>query len=160
MLRNFVEEHQDDWDNYGTVVIYANNIHVPRTTRTTPFNLLLSLPPPLFHFDHSVCSYTAPSKEQRKDYFWKLQRAIQNVRMSLHNTQARCMNDFDKHGRATTRNICAGQYKYLDAPDGTTKESKLGNHALCPFRTIQNDTRTLILEREGNSDRFSVNRAT
>ena len=48
MLRNYVGEHQDDWDVYVGLLTYAYNSHVHRTTRTTPFELVLSRPPPEF----------------------------------------------------------------------------------------------------------------
>ena len=35
MLRNYVNEHQDDWDRHATVLSYAYNNHVHRTTTTT-----------------------------------------------------------------------------------------------------------------------------
>ena len=158
MLRNFVNEHQDDWDKYATVLTYAYNSHVHRTTGTTPFNLVLSRPPPLFHLDHSADSTSAPSKSQREDHLRKLHRTIKSALTSLHKTQARYKKDFDKRVRSTTKNIRAGQYIYLDPTDGTTKGSKLGNHALGPFRVIKNDKRTLMIERDGNIERVSANR--
>ena len=48
MLRNYVSEHQDDWDAYVGPPTYAYNSHVHRTKRTTPFELVLSRPPPEF----------------------------------------------------------------------------------------------------------------
>ena len=48
MLRNYVGEHQDDWDVYVRPLTYAYNSHVHRTTRTMPFELVLSRPPPEF----------------------------------------------------------------------------------------------------------------
>ena len=48
MLRNYVKEHQDDWDVYVGPLTYAYNSQVHRTTRTKPFELVLSRPPPEF----------------------------------------------------------------------------------------------------------------
>ena len=44
MLRNYVNEHQNDWDVYVGPLTYAYNSHVHRSTRTTPFELVLSRP--------------------------------------------------------------------------------------------------------------------
>ena len=41
MLRNYVIEHQNDWDEFTTVLTYAYNNHVHRSTGTTPFDLVL-----------------------------------------------------------------------------------------------------------------------
>ena len=46
MLRNYVNEKQDYWDVYALALTYAYNTHVHRTTGTTPFDLILSRPPP------------------------------------------------------------------------------------------------------------------
>ena len=48
MPSNYVNEHQDDWDVYVGPLTYACNSHVHRTTRATPFELVLSRPPPAF----------------------------------------------------------------------------------------------------------------
>ena len=41
ILRNYVNEHQDDWNRYATALTYAYNNHVHRSTGTTPFSLVL-----------------------------------------------------------------------------------------------------------------------
>ena len=46
MLRNYLGEHLDDWDMYVGLLTYAYSFHVHRTTGTTPFELVLSRPPP------------------------------------------------------------------------------------------------------------------
>ena len=48
MLRNYLGEHQDDWELYVGPHTYAYNSHVHCTTRTTPLELVLSRPPPEF----------------------------------------------------------------------------------------------------------------
>ena len=48
MLRNYVNEHQDDWDVYVGPLTYAYNSHAHLTTRTTLFELVLSRAPPEF----------------------------------------------------------------------------------------------------------------
>ena len=77
MLRNYVNEHQDDWDRYATVLTYAYNNHVHRTTGTTPFDLVLSRPPSAFSLYHSPTSRKAQTTEQREDYLDRLEGTIQ-----------------------------------------------------------------------------------
>ena len=48
MLRNYVNEHQNDWDRYATALKYAYNNPVHHSTGTTPFSLVFSRPPPEF----------------------------------------------------------------------------------------------------------------
>ena len=61
--------------------------------------------------------------------------------------------------RTANRNIRPGEYVYLDPTDGTTKCTKLGNHALGPYRVLANDRRTFVIQRgdeveRANSDRI------
>ena len=63
MLRNYVNEHQDDWDRYAKALTYAYNNHVHRSTGTTPFSLVLSRPPPEFSLHHSIRSRARPTQE-------------------------------------------------------------------------------------------------
>jgi len=46
MLRNYVAEDQAHWDDYLAAMAYAYNRCVHRTTNTTPFDLILTRPPP------------------------------------------------------------------------------------------------------------------
>ena len=61
MLRKYVNEHQDDWDQYATALTYACNNHVHRSTGTTPLSLVLSRPPPEFSLHHTVRSRALPT---------------------------------------------------------------------------------------------------
>ena len=60
MLRNYVMitsisiiENQNDWDEFAFVLTYAYTNHVHRSTRTTPFDLVVSRPPPAFSLYHN-----------------------------------------------------------------------------------------------------------
>ena len=67
MLRNYVNEHQNDWDEFASVLTYAYNNDVHRSTGTIPFDLVLSRPPPAFSLYHNERGVRKPSEEQR-DY--------------------------------------------------------------------------------------------
>ena len=45
-LRQYVSEHQRDWDDYVQPLTYAYNMQVHRSTGTTPFDLTLTRHPP------------------------------------------------------------------------------------------------------------------
>ena len=68
MLRNCVNEHQNDWDDFASVLTYAYNNHVHRSTGTTPFDLVLSRPQPAFSLYHNERGVRKPSEEQREHY--------------------------------------------------------------------------------------------
>ena len=48
MLRCYVDDNPQDWDRYAPALTYAYNTAVHRSTGTTPFDLVLSRPPPSF----------------------------------------------------------------------------------------------------------------
>ena len=80
MLRNYDGEHQNDWDVYVGLLTYAYNSHVHRTTRTTPFKLVLSRPPPEFSLRRAD-GYTPPSDggNQRAEFLKILGYTIQKA---------------------------------------------------------------------------------
>ena len=118
MLRNYVNEHQEDWDRYATALTYAYNIHVHRSTGTTPFSLVLSRPPPEFSLHHNVRSRTSPTHEQRNDYVRRLDDTIEHAYTRLLATQARYRRDFNKCIRKMKQRIRTGEYVYFDPTDG------------------------------------------
>ena len=79
MLRNYVNEHQDNWDRYTTALTYAYNNHVHRSTGTTPFSLVLSRPPPEFSLHHSIRSRARSTQDQRNDYVKRLDDSIHHT---------------------------------------------------------------------------------
>ena len=117
MLRNYVNEHQDDWDRYATALTYAYNNHVHRSTGTPPFSLVLSRPPPEFSLHHSIRSRAQPTQDQRNDYVRRIDDSIQHVYTRLLATQARYKRDFDKQIRLIRKLIKRVDYVYLDPRD-------------------------------------------
>ena len=87
MLRNYVNEHQNDWDRYATDLTYAYNCHIHRSMDTTPFNLVLSRPPPEFSLHHSVKLRAPPTAEEKNDYARRLDGAIQTAYSRLMRIQ-------------------------------------------------------------------------
>ena len=142
MLRNYVNEHQNDWDEFASVLTYVYNNHIHRSTGTTPFDLVFSRPPPDFSLSHNERGVRKPSEEQREHCIEQLEATLQKVYDRLLKTQQRYKRDFDKRVRSANRNIRPGDYVYLDPTDGTTKGTKLGNHAFGPYRVLANCSAT------------------
>ena len=87
MLRFYVNEHQNVWERYATALTYSYNCHVHRSTNTTPFNLVLSRPPPEFSLHHSVKLRTPPTAEQKNNYAKRLDDVIQTAYSRLMKTE-------------------------------------------------------------------------
>ena len=121
MPRNYVNEHQNDCDRYATALTCSYNCQVHRSTDTTPFNLVLALPPPEFSLHHSVKLRAPLTAEQKNNYATRLEYAIQTAYSRLMKTQQRYKLDFDKRSKKIKRNIREGDYVYIDPTDGMSK---------------------------------------
>ena len=155
MLRNCVNEHQNDWDRYATALTYSSKCHVHRSTNMTPFNLLLSRPLPEFSLHHSVKVRAPPTAEQKNYYARILDDVIQTAYSRLMRTQQRYKRDCDRRIKKIQRNIREGDYVYIDPTDGMSKTGKLESPALGPFRILKNDGRTVIIQRNQEVERIN-----
>ena len=160
MLRNYVNEHQDDWDRYATALTYAYKNQVHRSTVTTPFYLVLSRPLPEFSLHHSIRSCARPTQEQRNDYVRRFDDSIQHVYTKLLATQAQYKRDFDKRIRRIRQRIKPGDYVYMDPTDGQSKTGKLRSPAIGPYRVLRKDDKTYVIDRDGAIERVNADRVT
>ena len=126
MLRNYVSEDQNDCDVYVGPLTYAYHSHVHRTTGTTPFELVLSRPPPEFSL-RGADGDGPPSDRgnQRAEFLRTLDNTIQKAYGSLRQTQARYKRDFDKRVRRINARQKPGDYVYLKRTDGAKTSKKL-----------------------------------
>ena len=154
MLRNYVNEHQNDWDRYATALTYSYNCHVHRSTKKVPFNLVLSRPPPKFSLHHSVKLRAPPTAEQKNNYAKRLDDVIQTAYSRLMKTQQRYKRDFDRRITKIQRNTQEVDYAYIDPTDGMSKTGKLESPALGPFRVLKTDERAVVIERNQDVERI------
>ena len=160
MLRNYVNEHQSDWDEYAIALTYAYNNHVHRSTGTTPFDLVLSSSPPAFSLYHNSRGVRKATDEQREHYIEQLDATTAKAYDRLLKTQRRYKQDLDERVRTANRNIRSGEYVYLGPTDVTTKGTKLGNHALGTYRVLENDLRTFFIQRDDEVERVNSDSIT
>ena len=124
------------------------------------FELVLSRPPPAFSLYHNSRAVRKTTAEQREHYIEQLDATIAKAYHRLLKTQRRYKRDFEKRVWTANRNIRAGEYVFLDPTDGTTKGTKLGNHALGPYRVLANDRRTVVIQRDDEVERVNSDRIT
>ena len=103
MLRCYVEDNPRLWCLYAPALCYAYNMSVHSTIGTTPFDLVLSRPPPEITRDLRLQSRARTARAQKSDYVQRLQVALQKASRSLQRAQARYKRDFDRGIRATRR---------------------------------------------------------
>ena len=160
MLRNYLNEHQNNWDRYATPLTYSYNCQVHRSTNTTPSNLVLPRPLPEFSLHHSVKLRAQPTAEQKNDYARRLDDVIQTAYSRLMKTQQRYKRDFDQRIKKIKRSIREGDYVYIDPTDGMSKRGKLKSPGLGPFRVRKSDGQTVVVQRNEGVERINSDRIT
>ena len=160
MLRNYVNEHQNDWYGYVTALTYSYSCHVHRSTNTTPFNIVLSRPPPKFSLHHSVKLRAPPTAEKKNNFAKRLEDVIERAYSRFMTTQQRYKRDFDRRIKKIQRNIREGDYVYIDPTDGMLKTGKLGSPERGPFRVLKTDERTVVIRRNQDVERINADRIT
>ena len=158
MLRNYVNDHQDDWDKYSEALTYAYNNHVHRSTLTTPFDLVLTRPPPPFSLHHSLNTRQRPTAKTKTDFINRIDDAMTTAYARLAKTQARYKKDYDKTVRLGNKHIKSGDWVLIDNPEKSP--TKLELHAQGPFRVLSNDVHTITIDRNGALERVSSDRVT
>ena len=165
MLRNYVNEHQSDWDEYVSALTYAYNTHVHRTTKTTPFSLVLSREPPPYAAYHSIRSIrkNGPNDgDSRRNFRHRLDVAISNARINLHKMQERYKKDFDKHVHKRTFNLEPGDYVFIDPRNarvpGQEKRNKLQHNLLGPYEVLRVNERNVVIQRDDLVETVNVDR--
>ena len=165
MLRNYVNEHQNDWDHYAGALTYAYNSHVHRTTGTTPFSLVLSRPPEPFASYHSIRSIRkskTTTEDDRRNLQYRLDVAISNAAIELKRQQERYKRDFDKHVDSRDLGLRVGDYVYID-PKGarlpnTEKRNKLQHNLLGPFKVLRLTERNVTIQRNDAVETMNIDR--
>ena len=102
-LRHYISEHQQDWDEYLQPLTYAYNSQVHRTTETTPFDLVVTRPPPDILVEppqHLQLPTTDVTPAQAKrGILDRLRRTLATARTKLTSHQKRMKDNFDQKVR-------------------------------------------------------------
>ena len=160
MLRHYVGDHQDDWDRYAGAVTYAYNMSVHRSTGATPFELVLSRPPPPFAIQHSTSRRRqGKSKMQHADYLNRLEDAITKSKANLSASQERYKRDFDKRIKGKLPVITEGDWVFIDPGQRTGPTNKLAPVADGRFRVLSTGRGTLVIKRGQLVERINRSRA-
>jgi len=162
MLRCYVEDHPEDWSDFTAALCYAYNTSVHRSTRVTPFELVLSRPPAEFTLTYKV-KHNPDEKDQvdNKDFVERWQIAIEKAATSLKEAQAKYKANFDRRLRRT-RKLKVGEKVFLDLHDGGLKRNKLTHEVDGPFEILEvsKATNTVVIQRKDVTERVSMNRVT
>ena len=159
MLRCYVEDNPGIWCLYAPALCYAYNMSMHSTTGTTPFDLVLSRPPPEFTRDNRLQSRARTARAQKSDYVRRLHIALQKASRSLERAQVRYKRDFGRSILATRR-IETGDHIFLDTHEGAAKRPKLTHNISGLYRVLGHDSKTIVIQRGEVVERVSRDRVT
>ncbi len=131
-LSHYVAEDQEKLDDYLSALAFAYDRGVHKSTRTTPFDLVLSRPPAPLGAE-SVRDVPVIGDSWSKATFLRLLReAILSTGKQLERAQERYELDFDKRVASVNRNIKAGLLSSTST--GYPSVSTLTGYARRPLR--------------------------
>ena len=132
---------------------------VHSTAGTIPFDLIFSRPPSEFTRDHRQQSRARPWGAQKSDYVQSLHVAFQKASRSLERAKASYKRDIDR-GKRATRRIETGDHIFLETHDGAAKHPELTPSISGPFRVLEYDINTIIIQSGEVVKRLSRERVT
>jgi len=164
MLRNYVADDQAHWDEYLPAMAYAYNRCVHRATNTTPFELILTRPPPAL--GTAAIRQEGHSRAWSRDQWNKsLKQAYAKTNKSLLRVQERYKRDFDKSVSSPNRYLRAGDPVFVDFSESSKEDSVLGRarnkldfKTFGPYTVVHNFGHSLDIEIDGIPERVSSDR--
>ena len=126
----------------------------------TPFDLILSRPPPAFSVHRSLRDRPEPDSRDRYEFLIALDETIAGAYNRLKKAQARYKKNFDKRVRRTNVNIGQGDFVFIDPTNGSKKKGKLQSPAEGPYRMQQRSDRTFTIDRKGATEVLNSDRVT
>ena len=165
MLRHYVADHQRAWDEYLPILAFAYNRCVHRSTRTTPYELVLTRPPPTLGTEDLAEIPISSPGYSRAAFLESLQKTIEKTRGSLLRMQARYKADFDKKVLPMSRSLRTGDLVFLNARHTPLEErllkrtrNKLDHLTIGPFSVVENHGNTIVINVEGVPERINADR--
>lgn len=164
-LRAFASEHPKTWHEYAGAVAYAYNTQVHKTTGLTPFELVLSRPPPPTFLKREPNSTGAMEPRLERRRFTKQIQSFTAVAAArTKSAQLRYKRDHD----ARIKPLQApqpGDQVYVqrqgpseDAGTGERRLHKLQAKADGPYPVISATSHTVTIDRNGLLDTITRNR--
>lgn len=168
MLRTYINDHQNDLSTNLSSINCTYNNPIKRSTQTTPFELVSSRPSSPFSLHRSVSSRSAPDRESKKQFLYRIDGSIQNVYGHLIHVQELYKKDIGRWIREVNWNIKVDQYVFLDEADcqskprqptaDTAPNSRLRSPAIGPCLLLSSDKRTFVIDRDSEVERLTKER--
>ncbi|CAN8063211.1 unnamed protein product [Agarophyton chilense] len=162
-LRHYIADHPNEWDMLTDTLCYAYNTQVHNSTKTAPFDLLLSRNPQALPvaLDHETeLDAPTPAKYHLK---WRngLKARAEEAAKELSKTQARYKRNYDARRRRGNPAIRVGGHVFVrvERPDKQEESRhKLLPIAAGPFKVVDLDEDTVVIKTGEDVERESRDR--
>ena len=160
-LKSYTDEHPNDWDLYTRVLTFVYNNQPHTSTGYTPFELVLSRPPPPLAVQSPPTPLRTPAETHERWRNW-LSRTLSDARQCLDQAQARFKRAYDKRIRKSNEKIAAGDDVFLrvERRDETQTRHKLASVVEDPFTVHSVEGKTVVLQHQDQLERVSRDRVT
>ena len=119
-LRKFVQDHPRTWDLLTDTITYSYNTLCHESTGLSPFELVLSRPPPPWHVQMPRERANRSTRETKKKWLDRLRENLDQASEAMRKQQARYKANYDKKLQ-TQRVIQVGEYVLVRKEQPTRK---------------------------------------
>jgi transposase InsO family protein len=166
-LRAFVGEDQSTWDLFSPAVTYAYNTQVHSSTGFSPFDLVLSRPPPpsglILPDPIPGCLLSETSREPdfgiaqqgRLAFATRLRADVNTARLNIAKASARYKANQDTHARTLNPELLVGKLVFVRRE---VRRNKLEPRGAGPYLVIEADDKLVVLRGPHGPLKVSLNR--
>ena len=151
-LRAFVSEHPRSWPQYAELLTYAYNTQAHPSLGVSPFELVLSNPPPSLTMKRDESHENAPEARKQVEQFQAAVRKLaQTATKRLHSAQHKYKRNYDEkvrplHQPSTGDWIYIARELATEEGDGIKRRHKLQSRATGPFKILDHDDHGVTIE--------------
>jgi hypothetical protein len=160
-LRGYVAERQSDWDEYTSAITFGYNCRVHSSLGLTPFELVLSRPPPPLSMECPEPGTEDTVDSAKVRFLQRLRELTPYAQQQLAASQERYKRNYDRTVRTKNKEIRVGSWVYVRKethPAGVNP--KLDDQVDGPYQVLETDGHTFVLQLGAQKDRVSSDRIT
>jgi hypothetical protein len=161
VLRGYVSERQNDWDEFTSAITFSYNCKVRSSLGLYPFELVLSRPPPPLSVEISETVSDITPENARLHFLRRLKELQPLAQRHLAEAQARYKAAFDPSVLENSKEQQPGLWVYVRRELHDAGESpKLDDQVDGPVWVLEAEARTFVLHQGEERVRVSSDRVS
>jgi transposase InsO family protein len=151
-LRSYVSRRQNDWDEYTSAITFRYNCRVHSSLNLTPFELILSRPPPTLSVGPSEAEVQDTPASDKLRFITRVKELVPLAQTTLAEAQAQYKKNFERSIKEKNKELLSGSWVYLRREvHEAGRNPKLDDQVDGPYQLIETDGRVFKL-RIGDED--------